>query len=39
MRSPNGANAMNPNAITSMSDEMFDKMEKRISEGARYTLK
>lgn len=39
MRSPNGANAMQPNAITSMSDEMFDKMEKRISEGARYTLK
>jgi hypothetical protein len=39
MRSPNGANAMNPNAITSMSDEMFEKMEKRISEGARYTLK
>ncbi|MBQ2528345.1 MAG: hypothetical protein II544_06295 [Spirochaetales bacterium] len=38
MRSPNGANAMNPNAITSMSDEMFDKMDKRISEGARYKL-
>jgi hypothetical protein len=38
MRSPNGANAMQPNAITSMSDEMFDKMDKRISEGARYKL-
>ena len=38
MRSPNGANAMHPNAITSMSDEMFEKMEKRISEGARYKL-
>ena len=40
MRSPNGASgANNPNAIDSMSDEQFDRMEKRIKEGARYTLK
>ena len=39
MRSPNGASGTNPNAIDSMSDEQFDRMEKRIKEGARYTLK
>ena len=39
MRSPNGANAMNPNAIDNMSDAAFEKMDKRISEGARYTLR
>ena len=39
MRSPNGANAMNPNAIDNMSDAAFEKMEKRIKEGARYTLR
>ena len=38
MRSPNGV-AMNPNAIDSMSDEQFARMEKRIKEGARYSLK
>lgn len=38
-RSPNGASGKNPNAIDTMSDEMFDRMEKRIKEGARYTLK
>ena len=39
MRSPNGANAMNPNAIDAMSDAQFEKMENRIKEGARYTLR
>lgn len=40
MRSPNGANAVNPNAIDSMSDEQFDRMERNIKEkGARYSLR
>lgn len=39
MRSPNGASSFNPNAIDSMSDEQFEKMERKIKEGARYTLK
>lgn len=38
MRSPNGASGVNPNAIDSMSDEQFDRMEKRIKEGARIRL-
>lgn len=39
-RSPNGASGTNnPNAIDSMSDEQFDRMERRIKEGARYKLK
>jgi len=39
MRSPNGATGHSPNAIESMSDEQFRRMEKKISEGARYALK
>lgn len=39
VRSPNGASGKNPNAIDSMSDEQFDRMEKRIKEGARYSLR
>jgi len=39
MRSPNGASGTNPNAIDSMSDAQFERMEKRIKEGARYTLR
>ena len=39
MRSPNGASGTNPNAIDSMSDAQFERMEKRIKEGARYSLK
>lgn len=39
MRSPNGAGGENPNAINSMSEEQFRRMEKRISEGARIRLK
>jgi len=39
MRSPNGASGQQHNAITTMSDEAFDRMEKKISQGARYSLK
>lgn len=38
MRSPNGASGKSPNAIDSMSDEQFDRMERKIKEGARYRL-
>ena len=38
MRSPNGASGQNKNAISSMSDEMFERMERNIREGARYSL-
>ena len=39
MRSPNGASGQNnPNAIDQMSDEQFRRLEKRITEGARYKL-
>ena len=39
MRSPNGVSNAKLNAIDTMSDEQFDKLEKRIEEGARYSLK
>ena len=40
MRSPNGASGKNPNAIDSMSDEQFERMERKIKyEGARYKLR
>ena len=39
MRSPNGASGQSPNAIESMTDEQFARMEKRISEGARIRLR
>lgn len=39
-RSPNGASGKTLNAIESMSDEAFERMDRRIKEeGARYTLK
>lgn len=38
MRSPNGASGVNPNAIDSMSDEQFERLERKISEGARIRL-
>ena len=39
MRSPNGASGQNnPNAIESMTDEQFRRLEKRIAEGARIRL-
>ena len=39
MRSPNGASGTNHNAIDSMSDEQFAKLEKRIQEGARIRVR
>ena len=39
MRSPNGASGKNPNAIDTMSDEQFERMERKIKEGARYQLR
>jgi hypothetical protein len=39
MRSPNGASGRNPNAIDTMSDEQFERMERKIKEGARYQLR
>ena len=40
MRSPNGASgSVQPNAIQNMSDEQFERMEKKIREGARYSLR
>lgn len=38
-RSPNGASGTQLNAISAMSSEQFARLEKRISEGARYTMK
>ena len=38
-RSPNGASAVNPNAINSMTDEQFERMERNIDKGARYSLR
>lgn len=40
MRSPNGASGQTPlNAIETMSDEQFERMERRISQGGRFSLK
>lgn len=39
MRSPNGASGQQQNAISTMSDEQFERMEKRIAQGVRYSLK
>ena len=40
MRSPNGANGYQQlNAIDTMSDEQFEKLEKKVSGGARISLK
>lgn len=38
-RSPNGATGAEQNAISSMSDEQFERLEKKLKEGARYTLR
>ena len=38
-RSPNGASGQTAsNAIDTMSDEQFERMERKISQGARYKL-
>lgn len=39
MRSPNGASGAERSTIASMSDEQFERLERKISEGARYNLK
>lgn len=39
MRSPNGAANVTPNAFMSMSDEQFDRIEKQLDKGVRYTFK
>ena len=38
MRSPNGASGQNTNAIDSMSDDQFRRLEKRIQNGERFRL-
>ena len=38
-RSSNGASGQSPNAIENMSKEQFARMEKKIAEGARYSLR
>jgi len=38
-RSSNGASGQSPNAIDTMSDEQFARMERKIREGARFALK
>lgn len=38
-RSSNGASGQAPNAIENMTREQFARMEKKISEGARYSLR
>lgn len=38
-RSSNGASGQSPNAIENMSDEQFARMERKIAEGARYSLR
>ena len=38
MRSPNGASGSEKSTISSMSDDQFNRLEKRIKEGARYKV-
>ena len=39
MRSPNGASGAEKSTIASMSDEQFDRLDRKIAEGARYNLR
>lgn len=39
MRSPNGASGSEKSTIASMSDEQFEKFEKKVSSGVRYSVK
>ncbi len=39
MRSPNGASGYQSTPISSMSDEAFEKLERSLKQGARYSLK
>ena len=38
MRSPNGASGQEKSTIMSMTDEQFDRFEKKIAGGARYKI-
>ena len=38
-RSSNGASGQSPNAIENMTDEQFARLERKIKEGARYSLR
>lgn len=38
-RSPNGVNGVGPNSIWEMSDEQFARMDKKLDEGVRFTIK
>ena len=38
MRSPNGASGSERSTIATMSDEQFDRLDRKIAEGARYNL-
>lgn len=38
MRAPNGASGAQKSTIASMSDEQFNRFEKRLSEGARFNV-
>lgn len=38
MRSPNGASGSQKSTIASMTDDQFDRLEKKIHEGARYKI-
>ena len=39
MRSPNGASGSAKSSIAAMSDEQFARLEKKISSGARYSVR
>lgn len=39
MRSPNGASGSEKSTIASMSDEQFERFEKKVSSGVRYSVK
>lgn len=39
MRSPNGVNGVGPDSIWAMSDEQFARMDKKLDEGVRFTIR
>lgn len=39
MRSPNGVNGVGPDSIWAMTDEQFARMDKKLDEGVRFTIK
>jgi hypothetical protein len=38
MRSSNGASGAEKSTIASMTDEQFDRLNKRLEEGARFKV-